>query len=125
MKKLIAAASTVGYFINTAIVRAAVDLQVVPPAEGVTASPSVVLTSAFRIIFVVASLAVLFMLILGAFQWITSGGEKEAVGKARGRIVNALIGLVILALSFVILRVVGGIVNINLFSGVIPSLNGN
>jgi hypothetical protein len=39
------------------------------------------------------------MLIWGAFEWITSGGDKDAVGKARNRILNALIGLAVLAIA--------------------------
>ncbi len=52
-------------------------------------------------------LVVLVFLIWGAFEWITSGGDKEAVGKARGRIINALIGLAVLAVAFALARVAG------------------
>lgn len=52
------------------------------------------------IAFVIAIIIVLFMLIWGAYEWIVSGGDKEAVGKARGRIINALIGLAVLAVAF-------------------------
>lgn len=52
------------------------------------------------IAFVIAIIIVLFMLIWGAYEWIVSGGDKEAVGKARGRILNALIGLAVLAVAF-------------------------
>ena len=34
-----------------------------------------------------------------------SGGDKEAVGKARGRIINALIGLAVLAVAFALAKV--------------------
>ncbi len=81
--------------------------------------------NAITIIFVLAALAVLFMLIIGAFQWIMSGGEKEAVNKARGRITNALIGLVILALAFLVVRLVGAIVNVNVLQLNLPSLDNN
>jgi len=50
--------------------------------------------------FVIAIIVVLIMLVLGAFEWIVSGGDKEAVGKARNRILNALIGLAVLAIAF-------------------------
>lgn len=129
MKKIVsittAAFSSLLLTANKAI--AAVDLKVTPPDNvGVTAPTGTVLTSAFRIIFFLAALVVLFMLILGAFQWITSGGDKEAVGKARGRIVSALVGLLILALAVLIIRVVGSIVNIDIFNlPSLPSLNGN
>ena len=53
-----------------------------------------------QLAFSIAILLVLVMLIWGAFEWISSGGDKEAVGKARGRIVNALIGLAVLAVAY-------------------------
>ncbi len=55
----------------------------------------------------IAILVVLVMLIWGAFEWITSGGDKEAVGKARSRIINALIGLAVLAIAFALAKVAG------------------
>jgi len=53
-------------------------------------------------------------MVLGAFRWITSGGDKDAIANARKTIVNALIGLAILALSVVIVVVVGRILNIDI-----------
>lgn len=103
------------------------DVTVSPPKQNggvISGNPSQVLTNAIKIIFIIAAIAVLFMLILGAFQWITSGGDKDAVAKARGRITHALIGLVLLALAVLILRVVGAVVGIDVFSNAtLPSLN--
>jgi hypothetical protein len=83
-----------------------------------------VLTNALTIIFILGALVVLFMLVIGAVQWITSGGDKEAVGKARSRITHALIGFAILALAAFLVTVVGQIVNINIFNlQCIPNLN--
>lgn len=47
-----------------------------------------------------------FMLLLGAIQWISSGGDKGAAESARGRITNALVGLVILLAVFGIMNLV-------------------
>lgn len=47
-----------------------------------------------------------FMLLAGAVQWISSGGDKGAVEAARGRITNAIIGLVILLSLFAITRLI-------------------
>lgn len=93
-----------------------VNVQIGQPAAGINPGAGVgtILSNALTIVFVVAALAVLFFLVIGAFKWITSGGEKEAIGKARGTIVNALIGLAILALAFVIVVVVGQVLNIDL-----------
>lgn len=57
-------------------------------------------TNIMTFAFTIAILVVLVMLIWGAFEWIASGGDKEAVGKARNRIINALIGLAVLAVAF-------------------------
>src|SRR4051812_15267128 len=106
MKKLSAGiASTVGYLV---LASRALALQVNTPQNiGIDpkTAPSTILTSALTIVYIVAALLVLFFLILGAFRWITSGGDKDSIGKARGSIVNALIGLAILALAVVIVIV--------------------
>lgn len=76
-------------------------------SPGGSAGLGLFFTKLINLIYVVGALAFLFMLIIGAFQWITSGGDKEAVSKARGRITSALIGLVLLALAFVIADFIG------------------
>lgn len=59
------------------------------------------------LIFGMAIVVVLVMLVWGAFEWITSGGEKDHVASARNRIVNALIGLAVLAVAFALAKVFG------------------
>ena len=63
------------------------------------------ITNALFLAFVIGIIVVLLMLVWGAVQWITSGGEKEAVASARGRITNALIGLVVLAVSYALFHI--------------------
>jgi len=43
-------------------------------------------------------------LLLGAFDWIMSGGEKEKLQKAQQKIINAIIGLLIV---FIVLTLFG------------------
>ena len=50
------------------------------------------------------ALAVIVYFLLGAFEWITSEGDSGKLEKARSKIMNAVIGLVILVSSFVILN---------------------
>jgi len=45
---------------------------------------------------VIASIVFIFMLIWGAISWITSGGDKANLEIARGRVMNAIIGIVVL-----------------------------
>ncbi len=63
-----------------------------------------VLTFIIRIFFIIAGLIAMLYLLLGAFSWITSGGNKEAVDKARDKIMNAVIGVILI---FAVLAIVG------------------
>lgn len=47
-----------------------------------------------------------FILVIGAIQWISSGGDKAGLEGARSKIANALIGIIILFAVFAILRVI-------------------
>ena len=56
-----------------------------------------ILTFFVRMIFVVGGILALFFLIQGAFAWITSGGEKDAIGKAQAKIQAAILGVILIA----------------------------
>ena len=55
-----------------------------------------VLGFTIKTFFIIAGLAAILFLILGAFAWITSGGDKEKVSKAQEKIQSAIVGLIIL-----------------------------
>lgn len=57
-------------------------------------------------------LAALIYIVLGAFQWITSGGDKGKVESARGHIVAAIVGLVIIVLSLAVMNFILQIIGI-------------
>lgn len=103
MRKLTLIGSTLVY-LSTPITTFAADIVITPPAQGYKTLGDFV-TNLLTISFAVALLVVLVMLVWGAFEWITSGGDKDAVAKARNRIINALIGLAVLAVAFALSRV--------------------
>lgn len=73
---------------------------------------------------IVAVLAALLYIVIGAFQWITSGGDKTKVESARNHIIAAVIGLIIIALTFVIINVLMQVLGIgDLTHLTIPTLN--
>lgn len=82
-----------------------------------TGTPGTLVNNALQtviaIFFTVGAIGLIVMLMWGAVQWILSGGDKEALSKAKGRITNALIGITLLALTFVIVEIVGGIIGFN------------
>ena len=68
-----------------------------------------VLTFIIRFFFIIAGLVALIYFLLGALGWITSGGNKESVDKAREKIQSALIGIILI---FFVLALVGVLENI-------------
>lgn len=68
-----------------------------------------ILTFGLRFFFVIAGLIALLYLLLGALAWITSGGNKESVDKAREKIQAALVGMILI---FVVLAIVVVVENI-------------
>lgn len=121
MKKLAALISTFGYFLSAKIVFAAdTAIKITKPANGGYDKIDDFLGNIVTIGLTLGMIAVLIMLVWGAFEWIISGGDKEAVGKARSKIINALIGLAVMAVAFALAKVGAGIAGINLDSLVIP-----
>lgn len=78
---------------------------------------STLLSRIIELIYIVAGIVFVFMVIVSAIQWIISGGEKEAVGKARSRLTYAIVGIAILALAFVIIKLIGQITGFEFFVG--------
>lgn len=66
--------------------------------------------------FVIGVVIFLFIMILGAIQWITSGGDKAGIEGARGKITNAIIGIVLLLATFAILKIVEDFMGVNILS---------
>jgi len=56
------------------------------------------------------------MLITGAIQWISSGGDKQALESARNKISNALVGIVILFAVFAIINLIETFFGINIMT---------
>ncbi len=73
-----------------------------------------VLTFLIRMFFVVAGLVALLYLLLGALEWITSGGNKENVDKARQKIQAALVGLILIFAVLAVVTVMEKILSIGL-----------
>jgi hypothetical protein len=78
--------------------------------------------AAIGLAFVVGALIFFAMLIWGAIQWISSGGDKQALEGARGRVSNALIGIVLLFAAFAIIRVIETFFHISILTLDISSL---
>lgn len=74
--------------------------------EGFAANIGVVINSVLSFVMVIAALLVLFYLIWGGIEWITSGGDKGKTESARNKITAAVIGLIVLAAAYAIFMLV-------------------
>lgn len=63
---------------------------------------NIILGNLVGLFFTAGALAFIVMFVWGAVQMILSGGDKEAIAKARSKITWAIVGVALLALSYLI-----------------------
>lgn len=78
---------------------------------------SILFSNLITLFYVIAILMLIFMIVWGALDWITSEGDKEKVAGARNKIINAIIGILLLAAAFGIIRVLGQFTGFKFFVG--------
>jgi hypothetical protein len=82
----------------------------VPNATGTNlpneATASSIVLRIIQILLGVAGLVAVIFLIIGGFRYILAGGNEESAESAKKTITNAIIGIVIVILAFVIVRVI-------------------
>lgn len=86
------------------------------------------LSSFIGIITVIAIIWAVFLFITGAISYMSSGGDKAAIESARKRIVNGVIGLIIVIVSIFAIKLIGellGIPDILNFISLFSVITGN
>lgn len=69
-----------------------------------------------RVVLLVAVIVSFFFILLGAFEWITSGGDKGKLESARNKITNAVIGLIVLSAATALIMLVQGFLGVKFLS---------
>jgi hypothetical protein len=80
----------------------------------------------WQAIIVVGGLTVIVFFIWGAYSWISAGGDASKIQKGRDRILQSIIGMIILAGSFIIIGAISRIFfgdNFDLLRFTIPDPN--
>ena len=77
------------------------------PDKSGAAGISNFLSNLVVLIYSAAAIVLIFMLLWGAFEWMTSGGDKEKLSSAQRRIINAIIGIILFAVAFAVIAVLG------------------
>lgn len=65
---------------------------------------------------VTAGLAFILYFMIGGFKWITSSGDKNKAEEAKTELTQAAIGLIVVAVSYFIAGIVGGVVGIDILN---------
>ena len=68
----------------------------------------------------VAGMFLILYLLMGAFDWIVSGGDKEKIQKAQNKITNALIGMLLIFVVLTVFSLLAG----NILGIVVPNGSG-
>lgn len=79
-------------------------------AEGI----SFFLGTILNFMIIVGGTGCVIMIVVAGVQWVFSGGDKETIAKARGRITWAIIGVALLALSRLLIAVLENVLNFQL-----------
>lgn len=71
-----------------------------------------VVANIINIAFMAAGLVAVIYLIIGGFKYVTSGGNAEAIEGAKATILNAIIGLIVIFISFLLVNYILGAMDI-------------
>ncbi len=75
------------------------------------------LSNLVALFFSLAAVVLIFMLLWGAFDWMTSEGDKEKLGAAQRKIISAIIGIVLFAITFAVIQILGVFTGFRFFKG--------
>src|SRR5258708_37585134 len=91
-------------------------LKIEPPQGIGFYSVSSLLSFGVTILLVISIVLTLFFLVLGGIDMITSGGDKQKVVNARHKLTYAVLGLLVVFLSFFIVNLIGSVFGVDLLN---------
>lgn len=103
---------------------AAITNTAVPGGESPDSAPqqfAVTMATLWQTIIVVGGLAFLLYFLWGGLNWIMAGGDKGKLEESKSKITQGLIGLAILAASFVIVKFIESAIGLDLLNIVWPT----
>ncbi|HUS60259.1 MAG TPA: pilin [Nevskiaceae bacterium] len=71
--------------------------------EGATLIAEII-ANALKVIFAISGVILMAMIIFSGIQWMTAGGDKEALANAKKRLTSAFIGFIIFVSVFAIIN---------------------
>jgi hypothetical protein len=85
-------------------------------ASGVTAVNNLeaFISNLIGVLTLVGGLMFIFYFVMGGLNWITAGGEKGKIDKARNQMVEGVIGMIVIVISYGVIGIVGAFLGLNL-----------
>lgn len=75
------------------------------------------LSNLVALFYGLAGIVLIFMLLWGAWDWMTSEGDKEKLDSARKKIINAIVGIILFAIAFALIQILGQFTGFKFFQG--------
>lgn len=89
----------------------------IAPPKGAPTDLGTFIAGGIKLFIIVAGIFLLIYLLWGAFDWITSGGEKEKISKAQSKMTNAVVGMILVIVALTLFNLIAGnILNIITFT---------
>lgn len=81
-----------------------------------------IIANILNVIIAVVGVILLFTLIMGGFQYITSGGDKEQTAKAKKTLTYGIVGLLVVLGAWLIIRLIEEFTGLNLHIFQVPKI---
>ena len=75
-----------------------------------------IITNSITVLTIVGGIMFVLYFLMGALQWVSGGGDKGKIDKAKNMMTNAAIGLIIISLSYSISWIVGKAIGIDILN---------
>lgn len=84
-----------------------------------------IISAIISLFLVIGTVAALLYMLLGGIGWIISDGDKGKLEQARNRILQAVLGLIVVAASWALWLLMGNFLGINFQNIPFPTITGN
>lgn len=105
-------------------VHAAITNTAIPGGESPDSAPgqfAITMATLWQTIIIVGGLAFLLYFLWGGLNWIMAGGDKGKLDESRAKITQGLVGLALLAASYVIVKFIESAIGLDLLNIIWPT----
>lgn len=75
-----------------------------------------IISSIIAVMTVIAAIWFVFVFITGAIAWIGSGGDKAALESAKKRMINGLIGIIVVVAALFVIEILGNVIGLTILN---------